>query len=148
MKTKMFVVSIILVLAFLATTAFTPAAFLQPVAGKETSAFIATGDGVADVRGNLQLRARGSGVLWVHDEAGDASIIVTGKGKKIDLGNGWTEFIGYNGEAAIKGSKVTVSLNGVNIRFEVSGTGGFILRGRGSYHKSRFFGSWPATGKF
>lgn len=101
--------------------------------GGGTGGLEAEGAGLAAVRGDIDVTVSGAGVLFVRDHAGDAVIEVTGTGVRRDLSNGWIHYSGFNGEAHVTGSQVLVALSGANIHLYATGTGGYLLRGVGSY---------------
>ncbi len=101
---------------------------------------------MAALRGNLSVTLSGSGLLVIHDVAGDATIEITGRGYKKQLPNGTTAYLGFDGKARITGSAISVSLKGSDIELEASGTGKFLLRGHGSYHTDKGGGAWSEEG--
>ena len=104
--------------------------------GGGTGTLTASGDGLAGLRGDGTIVISGAGVLWIRDHAGDASIEVSGQGVRRESPGGWIRYIGFDGEATVSGSAVTVALSGVNIDLEATGTGHFVLRGQGEYSVS------------
>lgn len=142
MKTKLLsAFSLALVVALLMTAAAVAAQ------GEGTGTLTAQGDGLAGLKGNGSITISGSGTLYIRDAAGDASINVTGKGTKRELHNGWMLYAGFDGQAQISGSQITVALSGVNIHLQATGTGKFLLRGRGTYETSKGSGVWTDEGK-
>jgi len=115
--------------------------------GGGTGTLTAQGDGIAGLRGNGSITISGSGTLYVRDAAGDATINVTGKGVKRELRNGWILYAGFDGQAQISGTQITVALSGINIHLQASGTGKFLLRGEGTYETSHGKGVWTDAGK-
>lgn len=93
----------------------------------------ADGDGLAGIRGDGTVTISGNGVLWIKDHNSDASISVTGNGTKREMPNGWIRYTGFQGEANVSGSMITVALSGYDINLQATGTGKFVLRGNGSY---------------
>jgi hypothetical protein len=93
----------------------------------------ASGDGLAGIRGNGTVILSGSGILWVRDQAGDASIEISGNGVKRELEDGWVRYAGFQGQAVVSGSAITVALSGYDIELKASGTGSYVLRGNGTY---------------
>lgn len=75
----------------------------------------------------------GNGILWIQDRGGDAVINVSGNGIRSEGENGWVRYAGFDGQATISGSQITVVLSGYDINLEATGTGRFVLRGKGSY---------------
>jgi len=69
---------------------------------------VAHGGGVAALAGKGVVDLTGSGILWVHDLAGDATIQVTGYGHKEVFPDGWIQYAGFNGSAHIAGSRIRV----------------------------------------
>ena len=123
-----------------------PAGVALAQGGAGTGTLTASGDGLAGVRGNGNITISGNGILWIRDHAGDASINVSGNGERSELPSGWIRYIGFDGQAQVSGSKVTVALSGWGIELEATGTGKFLLRGNGTYSTSRgdqvFVGEW------
>lgn len=101
--------------------------------GGGTGTLTASGDGLAGIRGNGSVTISGNGILWVRDRAGDASINVTGYGVKTEMPNGWIRYSGFQGNADVSGSMITVALSGYDINLKASGTGSYVLRGNGTY---------------
>jgi hypothetical protein len=54
-------------------------------------------------------------------------------GKNRETRNGDALYGGFNGTARITGTNVLISLSGVNIDLKASGTGRYVLRGRGIF---------------
>lgn len=134
MKNKRFysLFAIAAIVALLGAGMFAPqTAHAQSGGGNGT--LTASGNGLASIRGNGTVTISGNGILWIKDHAGDASIRVTGNGVKREMPNGWTCYVGFQGEATVSGSMITVALSGHNIYLQASGTGKFVLRGNGSY---------------
>lgn len=90
----------------------------------------AEGDGFAGLHGTGYVRARGRGVLWVK---GEDSIGIQGDGYKKVFPDGWTEYVGFNGTARIRGQSVSVLMAGEGLELYAIGTGRVILWGEGSY---------------
>ncbi len=133
------------------------ALLLTTVAAAENGAGSGTlrakGNGFAALRGNLSVTLTGSGMLVIRDQAGDATIAVTGRGYKTkgppqgkEFPNGTIAYLGFDGKAQISGSAITVSLRGSDIELEATGTGRFLLRGHGSYHTDKGGGAWKQEG--
>ncbi|KAA3648262.1 MAG: hypothetical protein DWQ07_04520 [Chloroflexi bacterium] len=101
--------------------------------GGGTGTLIAEGDGLAGLIGDGEITLSGNGGLWIKDAAGDAVIEISGRGQAQELRNGWVQYMGFNGEAHVTGSHISVVLSGVDISVEASGTGRFFLRGSGWY---------------
>jgi hypothetical protein len=96
-----------------------------------TGTLKAQGDGFVGLHGTGYVRVRGTGVLWVKDAE---SIEVRGhEGHKKVFPDGWTEYVGFHGAAAIRGQRVSVLLAGENIDLYATGTGRVILWGEGTY---------------
>ncbi len=133
MKNKSFtlIFSIAMMIALVGAGIFAPqSAYAQSGGGNGT--LKATGDGLAGIRGNGTVTISGNGILWIRDRAGDAVINVSGNGKRAEK-NGWIRYSGFQGQATVSGSQITVALSGYDINLEATGTGKFILRGNGSY---------------
>ncbi|NIM93608.1 MAG: hypothetical protein GTO18_07840 [Anaerolineales bacterium] len=114
--------------------------------GGGTGTLVAYGDGTAGVRGNGEVKITGRGVLYIKDHAGDANIQVSGTGKRIELPNGWIQYVGFNGKAYVAGSLISVGLKGSNIALHATGTGRFILWGNGTYEVNGTSGRWTEPG--
>ena len=129
--TLLFVIATIF--ALVGAGAFAPqTAYAQ--AGGGSGILKATGDGLAGIRGNGNITISGNGILWIRDQAGDAVINVSGDGgHRYEGENGWVRYAGFNGQADVSGSQITVALSGFDIDLEATGTGRFVLRGNGSY---------------
>lgn len=142
MKTKLLsAFGLALVVALLMTAAAVAAQ------GEGSGTLTAQGDGVAGLKGNGTITISGSGTLYIRDLAGDANINVTGKGTKRELRNGWMLYAGFDGQAQVSGSQITVALSGVNINLKATGTGKFLLRGEGTYKTDKGSGVWTDEGK-
>ncbi len=132
MNKKTLIFTLAMVIALVGATAFAPqTAYAQ--SGGGTGTLKATGDGLAGIRGGGDVSISGSGVLWIRDHAGDAIINVSGGGNRSEKEGGWVRYSGFNGEASVSGSGITVALSGYDINLEAIGTGRFVLRGNGSY---------------
>ncbi len=138
MKNKRFytIMTSALFLAIAAATLFTPQAALAE-SGGGTGTLTASGDGLAGIRGSGSVTISGNGILWIRDHAGDASIQVSGNGNKSELPSGWIRYTGFQGNATVTGSSITVALSGYGINLQATGTGKFVLRGNGSYTAER-----------
>ena len=142
MKNKLSIIlSIAASLALIGATVFAPQSALAQ-SGDGTGTLTASGDGLAGIRGQGNIRISGNGVLMIRDQAGDASIRVTGNGQRVELPGGWIRYVGFQGEATVSGNKVTVALSGYDIHLEASGSGKFVLRGNGTYQVGHLSGSW------
>ncbi len=99
-----------------------------------TGKLTASGDGKATMSGDMEAKisARG-GILTITDYDGNAEVDVTGYGTKEDIGDGVVRYSGFDGNADISGSSVTVVILGDDIELTVEGTGSVILRGYGTY---------------
>ena len=142
MKNKL---ALALTLAFVVGLLMTGGAAAEQGGG--TGTLTAQGDGIAGLKGNGSITISGSGTLYIRDTAGDATINVTGKGTKRELRNGWILYAGFDGQAQVSGTQITVALSGINIHLQASGTGKFLLRGRGTYETSHGSGVWTDEGK-
>ncbi len=148
MKSKRFplIVSLALILAMFGAALVAPqAVYAESGGGRGT--LTASGDGLAGIRGNGTVTISGNGILWIKDHAGDASIQVSGNGVRRDLPNGWIRYTGFQGQAVVSGSRVSVALSGYDIDLQATGTGRFVLRGSGSYSVEKdgaviLSGSW------
>lgn len=113
--------------------------------GQGTGTVHAEGDGIACLRGQGWVRISGSGTLVIRDRAGDAEIQVSGHGNHVERGQGLV-YRGWNGEAYVRGSAITVAVRGTDIRLEAAGTGVVYLRGQGRYTFGDEQGDWTASG--
>ena len=98
-----------------------------------TGTLTAEGSGGALIRGDIEMQlSADAGSLSVCDRAGDMTINVIGEGTRSDDGS-IVVYTGFNGEAAITGSDVVVTMTGTGIELVVEGTGTAVLIGTGSY---------------
>ena len=98
-----------------------------------TDTLNASGSGTAWIIGSLDLALSCDyGTLMAHDHIGDMDIKVTGNGVKDQSGR-WTMYHGFDGNADITGSDVSVVLVGSGVDLTVTGTGRAILVGDGTY---------------
>ena len=127
------VFTLAMIFALVGTVALSPqAAYAQSGGGDGT--LRANGDGLAGIRGNGNITISGNGILWIRDSAGDAVINISGNGGHRSEGeNGWIRYSGFDGQATVSGSRVTVALSGFGINLTATGSGKFIMRGNGSY---------------
>ncbi len=134
MKNKRFylIFSIAMAVALVGAGMFAPQAVLAQ-SGGGSGTLTASGDGLAGIRGNGAVTISGSGILWIRDTAGDAVINVSGNGTRHERPGGWIRYSGFQGQATVSGSQITVALSGFGIDMVATGTGKFILRGNGSY---------------
>ncbi len=102
----------------------------------------AQGDGIALLKGRAWIKVEGNGILWVKDIGGNASIEVTGYGKKRVFPDGWQQYSGFHGRAIIKGKRVVVVISGVNVRLKAVGRGIARLWGHGTYEVNGISGMW------
>lgn len=103
---------------------------------------IARGDGIAALGGIGRVELSGSGVLWVKDILGTASIEVTGYGQKKEFSDGWVQYAGFDGNAEIQGRRIIVVVAGVGINLEARGRGRVRLWGHGTYEINGRSGEW------
>lgn len=125
MKRKMLIVMAVLVIASLGLTSVISA---ESANGMGT--LDAEGDGFAGLHGTGYVRVSGTGVLWVK---GEESIPIQGEGHKTVFPSGWTEYVGFDGTARIRGQRVSVLMAGEGIDLYAIGTGRGILWGEGTY---------------
>lgn len=146
MKTKIMkycmVISLVLIFGFV----LIPAESVYAAGGGGTGTLTASGNGLAGIKGDGEVTISGNGVLWIFDHNGDANIQVTGHGLRQDLPSGWIMYSGFDGEAQVSGSLITVALSGFDINLEASGTGRFLLRGTGTYQTGDKSGEWTMDG--
>ena len=90
-----------------------------------------TGKGVVDGDGRITIR--GNGDLYIRDHAGDTRIFIQGEGTRRELSNGWIHYRGFDGQATMDGTKITVAISGDHLRIVAYGSGRFALRGHGGY---------------
>lgn len=146
MKTKSFYSAGVLILVVsVVCAAFIPMGTAYAESGGGTGTLKAWGDGLAALRGNGTVVISGSGILWIRDHAGDASIHVRGNGVRHELPNGWIRYTGFNGEAQVTGSLISVALSGYDIELAATGTGKFVLRGNGGWETEHASGEWSST---
>ncbi len=115
--------------------------------GGGTGTLVAQGDGLAGLRGGGQVTISGRGVLYIKDSGGDAVIQVSGNGIRTELPSGWIRYAGFDGEAQVRGSAITVALSGVNIHLRATGHGRFALWGTGTYEVNGITGVWTERGQ-
>ena len=119
--------------------------------GSGSGRLTAYGSGLAGLRGNGTVTISGEGVLWIRDLNGNAEIKISGQGRRTNLPSGWTRYAGFNGQATVTGSQITVALSGADIEMQATGRGKFILRGEGSYTVRKnditTTGSWTMEAK-
>jgi hypothetical protein len=138
MKKKMFVLMAVLVIASLGVTSVASA---QSEDGMGT--LNAEGDGFAGLHGTGYIRVSGNGVLWVK---GEEFIEIRGDGHKKVFPDGWTEYVGFDGAARIRGQDVSVLMAGEGIDLYAIGTGRIILWGEGTYEINGLItGRWSDT---
>lgn len=113
----------------------------------------AQGNGVVVVKGDVDtLHIRGNGILYYKDAGETDTPTVTGTGRRIELPNGWVQYIGFNGTFHLTDAdQVIVRIDGRNIHLYAEGTGDVWLRGEGHYRyhngEELIKGSWPAEGQ-
>jgi len=94
----------------------------------------AAGTGFAHLRGAMDFRGSAeAGALVVHDYAGDALVEVQGYGQRLDLPDGGTAYLGFDGTAHIRGRDVQVDMLVAGVQFRAAGKGVAFLAGRGWY---------------
>ncbi|NIS80715.1 MAG: hypothetical protein GTO14_11010 [Anaerolineales bacterium] len=146
MKAKRFLMTATLAVVVVALcAAVLPIGQAYAQSGGGTGTLRAWGDGLAAVRGNGTIVISGNGILWIRDHNGDASIHITGTGVRKELDTGWIRYVGFNGQAKVTGSRVTVALSGYDIKLVATGTGKFVLRGNGRWETDNASGEWSST---
>ncbi len=105
----------------------------------------AWGDGPARVRGNGKVEVSGSGALYFRDLNGGATWSIEGRGRRVNLRNGWTAWYGFHGSFQAEGTRIDVALRGSDIALEAEGTGWVLLGGEGYYEVNGSGGEWPGT---
>ena len=139
MKKKVFVLMAVLVIASLGATSVASAQTSEDGMGT----VVAEGDGFAGLQGTGYVRISGRGVLWVK---GEESIKIRGDGHKKVFPDGWTEYVGFDGTARIRGQDVSVLVAGEGIDLYAIGTGRVILWGKGTYDINGLVtGRWSDT---
>ena len=109
----------------------------------------AEGDGTIKLRGSGTVALTGNGVLKIRDCGGDAVIDVQCEGlhtvRQIrDCVQ--HKYVGFNGSATVTGRHINVVARGVGLTLSATGTGGVILRGKGSYTIGDQTGRWAERG--
>jgi hypothetical protein len=110
--------------------------------GTGTGTLKAVGTGYAKLSGGGTATLSGIGTLFVRDYDGNAVVTVTGKGRKQVLSDGWTRYTGFSGAVVITGKSFGIILTGTRIRLVASGSGRFVLHGRGTYTTGNLSGTW------
>lgn len=136
-----FIIGLLVIVGLLAI----PLAAFAQVGASGSGTVTAQGDGSAGLRGEGWVRISGSGVLVIRDRGGDALIEVSGSGTKATRG-ATTIYRGFNGEAYVSGSSISIALRGTGISLEAAGTGKVGLRGTGTYSFGGESGVWTAGG--
>ncbi len=113
-----------------------------------TGVIAAQGDGLAHLHGRMVFKgAARAAVLLVKDDAGDASVDVSGYGEHIELPDGTDVYFGFHGQATVMGSNVHVVVVGDDIRFRAAGRGRAYLKGQGQYWVNGIGPfPWPTAG--
>jgi len=141
---SLMLVALVLVTGF----GFTSAVFAEE---KETDgsaraigagALTAEGDGIAIIGGRGVVELSGSGILWIKDVAGDATIRVSGHGEKEVFPDGWIQYAGFRGDAYVKGSRIRVIVAGTDINLTARGRGRALLWGHGTYEINGHSARW------
>ena len=119
---------LLIALLVIASLGFATVASAQSEDGMGT--LKAKGDGFAGLHGTGYVRVSGRGVLWVK---GEEFIEIRGDGHKKVFPDGWTEYVGFDGAARIRGRGVSVLMAGEGIDLYAAGTGRVILWGKGTF---------------
>ncbi len=95
------------------------------------------GDGVVNLTGNLTVSGTVSkdnfqGTLTIKDSGSDSQIETFGKGDKVEMGDGWTQYKNIE-KFEIKGSNITLEISSGFIEIEVKGKGDASMQGNGLY---------------
>jgi hypothetical protein len=93
----------------------------------------AWGDGMAGVRGDVEVTVTGNGMLLIRDRGGGGEWTVSGTGRRRHLPGGWTIYLGFSGNVEAQGSRITVLISGYDIELWAEGTGVVLLFGEGGY---------------
>ncbi len=119
-----------------------------------TGKLIAKGNGKVSISGNIKLDISGTGTLTIIDNGGD--IVITKKAGDMNIKKSATARLNkqrYTGTGSmnIKGSAITVELEGKNIDLTAEGTARAILSGTGTYKTCGITekcvdGSWTVKG--
>jgi hypothetical protein len=86
---------LVVLLAALLVIGVSGVASAEEVSG--TGKLEAWGDGLARVMGNCKVEVSGSGALYFGDLKGDATWSIEGRGRRVNLRNGWTAWYGFHG---------------------------------------------------
>ena len=134
---------VLFLLAVLVVASLVFASMASAETAEGTGTLEAQGDGLAGLHGTGWMRVSGNGVLWVK---GAEHIAIEGQGHKKVFPDGWTEYIGFNGTARIRGRLVSVILAGERIDLYAIGSGRVILWGKGTYEINGLItGRWSET---
>ncbi|KAA3655421.1 MAG: hypothetical protein DWQ04_33585 [Chloroflexi bacterium] len=113
----------------------------------------ARGNGSIVLRGDVDtLRIHGRGTLFFKDAGETDEPAVTGTGVRIDLPNGWVQYVGFNGTFNLTDADdIVVKLDGRNINLYAAGSGDVWLRGQGHYQydngENNITGVWTTEGQ-
>lgn len=102
---------------------------------------VADGDGLAMLLGKGIIDLTGNGILWVKADK-NATVDVSGYGRKEDFADGWRQYSGFNGTAHIEAHRMHVVLAGVDIHLEARGRGRVFLWGHGTRQHQDETGQW------
>jgi hypothetical protein len=140
------VVALVASLGFI-SVASAPVASAQEASAEEADfrgagTLQAQGDGIALLGGRGVVDLSGNGILWIRDLAGDATIEVTGHGKKEEFNDGWIQYANFHGTAHVKGTKIIVCIAGADIDLFAKGRGRAMLWGHGTYQINGETSEW------
>lgn len=146
-----FVALLVAVLALLGATAVSAdtgagqAKTAGTVVIRGTGTLSAQGAGVAWLNGSGNIFIRGHGLATIYVRNADR-IVASGAGRRLNLRNGITLFVGWRGTVDVAGDHMSVRIQGGLIDFTATGTGRAVLRGRGHYQLGDQAGDWnPAS---
>lgn len=113
----------------------------RKVVVRGTGKLIANGNGRAVIEGDVTVTLSGNATLVV---SGNANVTTAGTGTREVLGNGNVKYHGF-GSATINGENIRVEVSGNGIDLAAEGTGSAVLMGNGTYRTEREFaasGEW------
>jgi len=106
-----------------------------------TGRLVASGNGRAVIEGDVNVTLSGNATIKVSS---NANVTTNGNGSREVLGNGEVKYQGYD-SITIEGSNIRIEVSGNGISLEAEGTGKAVLRGNGTYRTEREFaasGEW------
>lgn len=104
---------------------------------------VAIGHGLALLKGEGRMQAKGHGMLLIKDYTGSADIEVHGNGERQELPDG-VLYYGFKGVVVVKNAEdVEIMLAGADLHLEAVGRGLARLKGHGVYSVGPVVGPWP-----